>query len=82
MGRLLEKLIKAPEVMSLLREEHFSVDGTLLQAWVSHASRERIDGQELPRPCAHGQPPSPDRGLHGDASHGHRGAGCRQRNGG
>ncbi len=29
---------------------HFSVDGTLLQAWASHASLERIDGQVNPPP--------------------------------
>jgi hypothetical protein len=28
----------APEVKPLLSDEHFSVDGTLLQAWASHAS--------------------------------------------
>jgi transposase len=42
MGRFLEKLLGAPEVKPLLCDEHFSVDGTLLQAWVSHASLERI----------------------------------------
>jgi len=39
-----------PEVKPLLSDEHFSVDGTLLQAWASHASLERIDGQEDPPP--------------------------------
>lgn len=77
----------APEVKPLLSDEHFSVDGTLLQAWASHASLERADGQqdlpliegfrrltgaqiqrshgsaELSGPCAHGQPPCPDRRL-------------------
>jgi transposase len=46
MGRFLEKLMGAPEVKPLLSSEHFSVDGTLLQAWASHASLERIDGQD------------------------------------
>jgi len=50
MGRFLEKLMAAPEVKPLLSNEHFSVDGTLLQAWASHASLERIDGQEDPPP--------------------------------
>jgi hypothetical protein len=31
----------APEVKPLLRDEYFLVDGTLLQAWASHASLER-----------------------------------------
>ena len=38
MGRFLEKLMGAAEVKPLLSNEHFSVDGTLLQAWASHAS--------------------------------------------
>ena len=46
MGRFLEKLMGAPEVKPLLSDEHFSIDGTLLQAWASHASLERSDGQE------------------------------------
>ena len=50
MGKFLEKLMGAPEVKPLLSDEHFSVDGTLLQAWASHASLKRIDGQEDPPP--------------------------------
>jgi transposase len=50
MGCFLEKLMGAPEVKPLLSDEHFSVDGTLLQAWASHASLERIDGEEEPPP--------------------------------
>jgi hypothetical protein len=50
MGKFLEKLMGAPEVKPLLSDEHFSVDGTLLQAWASHASLERIDGQDDPPP--------------------------------
>ena len=46
MGSFLEKLMGAPEVKPLLSDEHFSVDGTLLQAWASHACLERIDGQD------------------------------------
>ena len=50
MGLFLEKLMGAPEVKPLLSDEHFSVDGTLLQAWASHASLKRIDGPEDPPP--------------------------------
>ena len=50
MGRFLEKLMGAAEVKPLLSNEHFSVDGTLLQAWASHASLERIDGEDDPPP--------------------------------
>ena len=50
MGLFLEKLMGAPEVKPLLSDDHFSVDGTLLQAWASHASLKRIDGPEDPPP--------------------------------
>ncbi len=50
MGLFLEKLMGAPEVKPLLSDDHFSVDGTLMQAWASHASLKRIDGQEDPPP--------------------------------
>jgi hypothetical protein len=59
MGLFLEKLMGAPEVKPLLSDEHFSVDGTLLQAWASHASLKRIDGQEDPPP----PPPGPGEGF-------------------
>ena len=49
MGLFLEKLMGAPEVQPLLSDEHFSVDGTLLQAWASHASLERIDARRILR---------------------------------
>ena len=54
MGVFLDKLMDSPEVKPLLSEEHFSVDGTLLQAWASHASLERINGKEDPPPPASG----------------------------
>ncbi len=50
MGRFLEKLIEAPEVRPLPSGKHFSVDGSLLQAWASNASLERIEGQDDPPP--------------------------------
>ena len=50
MAKFLELLLAAPEVKPLLSSEHFSVDGTLLQAWASHASLERIDGEDDPPP--------------------------------
>jgi hypothetical protein len=50
LGKFLEKLMGAPDVKPLLSDEHFSVDGTLLQAWASHASLERTDGQQDPLP--------------------------------
>jgi hypothetical protein len=50
MGRFLEKLKAAPKVKPLLSNEQFAVDGTLLQAWASHASLELIDGKDDPPP--------------------------------
>ena len=41
MGRFLEKLIAAPEVEPLVSDQHFSVDGTLLQV-LNYASIIRI----------------------------------------
>ena len=50
MERFLEKLMVASDVKSLLSVEHFSVDGTLLQAWASHSSLQRTGGEEDPPP--------------------------------
>jgi transposase len=50
MGLFLETLVGAPEGKPLLSDDHFSVDGTMLQAWASNASLKRIDGQEDPPP--------------------------------
>ena len=50
MACFLEKQMAAPEVKPLLSDEHFSVHGTLLQAWATHASLERIDGEDDPAP--------------------------------
>jgi hypothetical protein len=36
----------AAEVKSLVFNEHFSEDRTLLQAWASHDSLERINGKD------------------------------------
>lgn len=52
MAKFLELLLAAPDVKPLLSSEHFSVDGTLLRAWASHSSLERIDGLD------NGPPPS------------------------
>jgi hypothetical protein len=56
MAKFLELLLAAPEVKPLLSSEHFSVDGTLLRAWASHSSLERIDGlDDSPPPASDGQ---------------------------
>jgi transposase len=58
MAKFLELLLAAPEVKPLLSSEHFSVDGTLLRAWASHSSLERIDGSDDDPP-----PPSGGKGF-------------------
>ena len=40
----LEALLSRPEVQALLSDEHFSVDGTLIQAWASMKSFRPKDG--------------------------------------
>jgi len=42
-----------PKVKTLLSDEHFSVDGTLIEAWASMKSLRRKDGS--------GEPPPPGR---------------------
>ena len=51
--RLLAAVVAQPRVRALMSDEHFSVDGTLIQAWASHKSFQ-------PRPSAeNGDPPAP-----------------------
>jgi hypothetical protein len=40
------KLLNNPQVKPLLSDEHFSVDGTLLEAWASHKSFKPKDGSD------------------------------------
>jgi transposase len=49
----LDAVLNTDKVKALLSDEHFSVDGTLIQAWASMKSFRRKDGQD--------QPPSPGR---------------------
>jgi transposase len=46
--RFLAALLARPEVRRLLSSEHFSVDGTLIQAWASLKSFRRKDGEDEP----------------------------------
>lgn len=41
-------VLNLPEVKALLSDEHFSVDGTLIQAWASMKSFRRKDGNDEP----------------------------------
>lgn len=46
--RFLAELLAQPEVKRRLSSEHFSVDGTLIQAWASQKSFRRKDGSDEP----------------------------------
>ena len=39
--KFMSKLLNHPEVKPLLSDEHFSVDGTLIEAWASHRVRPK-----------------------------------------
>jgi hypothetical protein len=60
--RLLAAVLNQREVMALLSGEHFSVDGTLIQAWASVKSFRPKDGSgEQPAPGRNGE-----RDFHGE----------------
>src|SRR6266542_1099797 len=42
--KFMTKLLNHPQVKPLLSDEHFSVDGTLIEAWASHKSFRPKDG--------------------------------------
>jgi transposase len=44
--RFMRKLLALPQVRPLLSDEHFSVDGTLIDAWASHKSFRPKDGPD------------------------------------
>src|ERR1700692_2138069 len=49
----MDAVLNLPRVKALLSDEHFSVDGTLIQAWASMKSFRRKDGND--------EPPAPGR---------------------
>ena len=44
--KFMERLLNHPKVKPLLSDEHFSVDGTLIEAWASHKSFQPKDGSD------------------------------------
>ena len=44
--KFMAKLLEHPKVKPLLSDEHFSVDGTLIEAWASHKSFKPKDGSD------------------------------------
>jgi transposase len=45
-GRFMATLLRHPQVKPLLSDDHFSVDGTLIEAWASHKSFKPKDGSD------------------------------------
>jgi transposase len=45
-ARFFNEVLKQAESKKLLSKEHFSVDGTLIQAWAGHKSFKRKDGKD------------------------------------
>src|SRR5205823_4505738 len=54
-ARFLAELLAQPKVKRLLSTEHFSVDGTLIQAWASIKSFKPVDGPDDPSPPSSGR---------------------------
>jgi transposase len=61
-AKFLEAVLRHPKVKRFLSDDHFSVDGTLVEAWASLKSFRAKDGSD--------EPPSPgrngDRDFHGE----------------
>ena len=53
--KFMTKLLEHPKVKPLLSDEHFSVDGTLIEAWASHKSFRPKDGSGGDGSDFHGQ---------------------------
>jgi transposase len=62
-AKFLEAVLRHPKVERFLSDEHFSVDGTLIEAWASMKSLRRKDGAD--------DPPAPGRNREHDF-HGQR----------
>jgi transposase len=54
--RFFGEVLKQAREADLLSDEHFSVDGTLIEAWASQKSFQRKDGGQMPPPEDPGNP--------------------------
>jgi transposase len=63
-AKFLSAVMAQPRVKRLLSSEHFSVDGTLIEAWASVKSFRLKDGS--------GEPPAPGGRNHGADFHGQK----------
>jgi len=63
-AKFMAGVLNLPEVKKLLSSEHFSVDGTLIEAWASMKSFVRKDGSDPPPPADGGR--NAERDFHGE----------------
>jgi transposase len=61
--KFFDRILEQAEETNLLSDEHFSVDGTLIEAWASHKSFQRKD---QPQPPAPEDPGNPTINFHGE----------------
>src|ERR1700730_6299638 len=61
--RLFEEVLKQAREADLLSDEHFTVDGTLIEAWASQKSFQRKDGEDVP---PSDDPGNPTVNFHGE----------------
>jgi transposase len=54
--KFFDRILEQAEATNLLSDEHFSVDGTLIEAWASHKSFPRKDQPQAPAPDDPGHP--------------------------
>ena len=67
-AKFLAAVLVQPQVKQLLSSDHFSVDGTLIEAWASMKSFRRKDGsdQDGERPGCDGKGRNAERDFHGE----------------
>ena len=64
--RLLAAVVAQPRIKALMSHEHFSVDGTLIQAWASHKSFQPKPGADAEPPAGGPAPPPAGRNAESD----------------
>ncbi len=61
-----EAVLKQARQRELLSDEHFTVDGTLLEAWAGQKSFRRIDNDQEPPAAGSGEGSNPTVNFHGE----------------
>jgi len=61
-GAFFDQVRRQAEEAGLMSDEHFSVDGTLIEAWAGQKSLRRVDGDDGPRPGGR----NPEVNFHGE----------------